>query len=55
MPTEQICVTQLNADLLIILYLYAMGSQALVAHACNSSYSGGRDQEDHGSKPALCK
>jgi hypothetical protein len=21
-------------------------SQALVAHACNSSYSGGRDQED---------
>jgi hypothetical protein len=25
---------------------------ALVAHACNPSYSGGRDQEDHGSKPA---
>jgi hypothetical protein len=24
----------------------------LVAHACNPSYSGGRDQEDHGSKPA---
>jgi hypothetical protein len=23
-----------------------------VAHACNPSYSGGRDQEDHGSKPA---
>jgi hypothetical protein len=23
-------------------------SQALVAHACNSSYSGGRDQEDYG-------
>jgi hypothetical protein len=23
-----------------------------VAHACNTSYSGGRDQEDHGSKPA---
>jgi hypothetical protein len=22
-----------------------------VAHACNSSYSVGRDQEDHGSKP----
>jgi hypothetical protein len=22
-----------------------------VAHACNPSYSGGRDQEDHGSKP----
>jgi hypothetical protein len=25
---------------------------ALVAHACNQSYSGGRDQEDGGSKPA---
>jgi hypothetical protein len=23
-----------------------------VAHACNPNYSGGRDQEDHGSKPA---
>jgi hypothetical protein len=26
--------------------------QAPVAHACNPSYSGGRDQEDRGSKPA---
>jgi hypothetical protein len=26
-------------------------SQALVAHTYNPSYSGGRDQEDHGSKP----
>jgi hypothetical protein len=25
----------------------------LVAHACNPSYSGGREQEDHSSKPAL--
>jgi hypothetical protein len=24
-----------------------------VAHACNPSYLSGRDQEDHGSKPAL--
>jgi hypothetical protein len=23
-----------------------------VAHSCNPSYSGGRDQEDHSSKPA---
>jgi hypothetical protein len=23
-----------------------------VAHTCNPSYSGGRDQEDHGLKPA---
>jgi hypothetical protein len=27
-------------------------SPATVAPSCNSSYSGGRDQEDHGSKPA---
>jgi hypothetical protein len=27
-------------------------SQALVAHTCNPSYSGGRDQEDLGSKSA---
>jgi hypothetical protein len=25
---------------------------AAVAHSCNLSYSGGRDQEDHGSKTA---
>jgi hypothetical protein len=29
--------------------------QVLVAHACNPSYSGGRDQEDHDSKPPLGK
>jgi hypothetical protein len=27
-------------------------SQASVAHTCNPSYSGGRDQEDCDSKPA---
>jgi hypothetical protein len=27
-------------------------SWASVAHTCNPSYSGGRDQEDHSSKPA---
>jgi hypothetical protein len=26
--------------------------QVLVAHTCNPSYSGGRDQEAHGLKPA---
>jgi hypothetical protein len=31
------------------------GSWGLVSHACNPSYSGGRDEEDHGSKPALDK
>jgi hypothetical protein len=29
-----------------------MNSQVLVAHTCNPRYSGGRDQEDHGLKPA---
>jgi hypothetical protein len=28
-------------------------SQMLVAYACNPSYSGSRDQEDRGLKPAL--
>jgi hypothetical protein len=27
-------------------------SQVLMAHACHLSYLRGRDQEDHGSKPA---
>jgi hypothetical protein len=27
-------------------------SRVLVAHTCNPSYSGGRDQKDLGSKPA---
>jgi hypothetical protein len=26
-----------------------------LAHACNPSYSGGRDQKDHGLKPVLGK
>jgi hypothetical protein len=30
-------------------------SWATVAHACNPSYSGGRDQEDHNLKPASGK
>jgi hypothetical protein len=31
--------------------IFRLCSQALVAHTCNASYSGGRDQEDHGLKP----
>jgi hypothetical protein len=34
------------------LFSRSTASQALVAHTCNLSYSGSRDQEDHGSKPA---
>jgi hypothetical protein len=29
-----------------------LGNPEPVTHACNPSYSGGRDQEDHGLKPA---
>jgi hypothetical protein len=32
--------------------LKTLHCRASVAHACNPSYSGGRDQEDHSSKPA---
>jgi hypothetical protein len=32
---------------------YAGRGQASMAHACNPNYSGGSDQEDLGSKPAL--
>jgi hypothetical protein len=28
------------------------GSQAPAAHTCNQSYSGGKDEEDHGLKAA---
>jgi hypothetical protein len=30
----------------------SMGSQAPMAHTCNPSYLDGRDQQDHGLKPA---
>jgi hypothetical protein len=30
-------------------------SQELVAHTCNPSYSGSRDQKDHGWKPVWTK
>jgi hypothetical protein len=35
-----------------VLRLSFLISQAPVAHACNPNYSGGRDQEALGSKPA---
>jgi hypothetical protein len=36
-----------------VLFKKANRSQVLVAYTCIPSYSGGRDQEDLGSKPAL--
>jgi hypothetical protein len=45
-------------DSLVFIHVYTYiryihkDSWASVAHACNPSYSGGRDQEDHGLKPA---
>jgi hypothetical protein len=35
---------------IVIEYLHCR--RATVAHTCHTSFSGGRDQEDHGSKPA---
>jgi hypothetical protein len=29
----------------------SFGGPGAMAHACNPNHSGGRDQEDHGSKP----
>jgi hypothetical protein len=37
----------------IIIEDQASEERAPVAHACNPRYSGGRDQEDHGSRPTL--
>jgi hypothetical protein len=33
-------------------YLKTNRTPVLLTHACNPSYSGGRDQENRGSKPA---
>jgi hypothetical protein len=41
-----------SGNSLYITFKSMPNSRALVAHAYNPSYSGGRDQEDHGSKPA---
>jgi hypothetical protein len=35
-----------------ISYVFLRSWTLLVAHACNPSHSGGRDQENHGLKPA---
>jgi hypothetical protein len=35
-----------------VVFIEITQDQALVAHACNPSYSGGRDEEDHGLRPA---
>jgi hypothetical protein len=35
-----------------MIFLKYRSSQAAMTHACNPSYSGDRNQEDHGSKPA---
>jgi hypothetical protein len=35
-----------------VTYTIILSSWVPMAHACNPSYSGGRDQEDYGSKPA---
>jgi hypothetical protein len=49
------CPQRFTAGSLVLSVVYSKRwgqSQALVAPSCNPSYSGGTDQEDHGSKPA---
>jgi hypothetical protein len=46
------CIQKLNLKTLL---KRSILSQVPVAHACNPSYSGGRDQEDQGSKLAWAK
>jgi hypothetical protein len=41
----------IKAEVLIFLKVALSRSQVPVAHTCNPNYSGGRDQEDHGSNP----
>jgi hypothetical protein len=36
----------------LFMLIILIRSWAPAAHTCNPRYSGGRDQEDHGSKPA---
>jgi hypothetical protein len=40
-----------SSSLTLVLLKAVVRSQAPVAHTCNPSYSGGRDQEDHSWKP----
>jgi hypothetical protein len=35
-----------------VVFIIKISVLCAVVHACNPSYSGGRDQEDHGLKPA---
>jgi hypothetical protein len=49
---KQLIVYVANNSLQAFKWKIKILSQVLVAHACNPSYSGGRDQEDPGSKPA---
>jgi hypothetical protein len=48
------CWLESGSRYLLLLKLIPLQPGA-VAHACNSSYSGGRDWEDGGSRPAWAK
>jgi hypothetical protein len=50
---SQLKIKAQNQDckLMTSLYIKKITSWALVTHTCNPNYLGGRDQEDHGSKP----
>jgi hypothetical protein len=51
-----LAVSQLSVAVIKTIYQFTGGKGwAPVAHACNPSFSGGRDQKDHDSKPAQAK
>jgi hypothetical protein len=50
---SSISITAKSLGLVFAIYYFRkeLFCQVPVAHTCNPGYSGGRDQEDHGSKP----
>jgi hypothetical protein len=50
-PLHEADVLGVGGDEAVRGTLKRAADQVLVAHTCNPSYSGDRDQEDHGSKP----
>jgi hypothetical protein len=51
-PREEIAVEPTQLSDLLNDEIINITTRAPVAHTCNPNYSGGRDQEDHGSKSA---
>jgi hypothetical protein len=55
LPPASLVALAKSLNLFEFLHFKRYGLPVQMAYTCNPSYSGGRDQEDHGSKPALDK